>query len=290
MKPAPFQYSRADSVESILARLSELGYEAKLLAGGQSLVPAMNLRLARPSFLIDITHVDALRGIDAGTAITIGATTRQAEVYRSAEVRSAVPMLAKALRFVGHPATRSQGTVGGSVAHADPAAELPTVLLALGATCDIAGPRGARSVTADEFFRTYFTTDVGDDELLTGVRIPRSGPNTRQTFREAARRHGDFALIGVAASIDFDDADVVRSARIALCGVADRPVRATEAERSLEGAALTEDAIREAAALATTDLSPPSDVHASGAYRRRIAEQYVRRALGDCHARGAQHA
>jgi carbon-monoxide dehydrogenase medium subunit len=289
VKPAPFQYSRADSVEGILARLSELGHEAKLLAGGQSLVPAMNLRLARPSFLIDIAHVDALRGIDAGTAITIGATTRQAEVARSAEVRTAVPMLAKALRFVGHPATRSQGTVGGSVAHADPAAELPTVLVALGATCDIAGPRGARSVTADEFFQTYFTTDVGDDELLTSVRIPRCGPNTRQTFREAARRHGDFALIGVAASVDFDDERIVRSARIALCGVADRPIRAAEAERSLEGAALTDDAIRAAAALATSGLSPQSDVHASGTYRRRIAETYVRRALGDCLAGGAQH-
>jgi CO/xanthine dehydrogenase FAD-binding subunit len=284
VKPASFEYVAPRTLDEVLARLADLGDDAKLLAGGQSLVPALNLRLARPRVLIDLGRVpdiDHVRAVD-GT-VAIGACVRQRAAERSDVVRRSAPLLAKALPFIGHPAIRNRGTVGGSLAHADPAAELPAVVAALEADLVVASARGRRVLKPMEFFTSYLTTALRPDEMLVEVRVPHATASARVGFVEFSRRHGDFALAGVAVSLELDAGNTARAARVALFGVGPTPVRAVQAERVLTGRAITDDVVREAAQAAAKEIDPPADLHATSHYRRRLAavlvEDAVRQAL-----------
>jgi len=277
VKPPPFRYLRPDTAEGVLDALAEYGDEAKLLAGGQSLVPLLNFRLARPTVLIDLQLVDTLRGIERreGTCV-VGAMTRQSEAERSQDLRSSCPLVGQALALVGHLQIRNRGTVGGSVAHADPAAELPAVVLALDAELIVRGSAGDRSVPAAEFFVGPFTTALGPDELLTHVRFPAT-LGARTMFLELARRSGDFALAGVCAI----DRGARGSADVALVGigVGGSPVRLSTAEATVHGRELTDEVVREAAEAASAAVDPPTDIHADSDYRRELLGVLVRRAL-----------
>ena len=281
MKPAPFAYHRPGSVDEALALLAQHGGDAKPLAGGQSLIPAMNFRLARPAVLVDLNRLTTLAGIRGGAdSLRIGAMTRQRAVERDATVARDAPLLAEALPHIAHPQIRTRGTVGGSLAHADPAAELPAVMVALGATFELHSPRGKRSVPAEEFYTGLFTTALAADELLVEIAIPPRTPRSGSAFLEVARRHGDYALAGVAAVLTLDDAGRCREARIALLSVGDGPVLAIKAAKAITGEKPTADAIQEAAdAAASKDVDPPGDIHASAAYRRQLVGVLVRRAL-----------
>lgn len=292
MKPAPFVYHRPESLEECVALFAQHGDEASALAGGQSLVPMMNLRLAQPRVLIDLGAVAELSGIRGADPLEIGATTRQAHTMRSKEVSREAPLLAEALRHVGHAANRNRGTIGGSAAHADPAAEIPAVLLALDAHLVASGPRGERVIAADDFFRFYFTTALASDEVLTAVRLPSPALEPARAplwgFLEVARRRGDFALVGVAVSATQDREGRIASARIALLGVSDCPVRARESEALLVGESLGDEALhREVAERVSQELEPASDRHASAAYRREVAGVLTRRALAQASERSA---
>jgi CO/xanthine dehydrogenase FAD-binding subunit len=278
LKPPRFKYVAPETVDDVVSLLADHADEAQVLAGGQSLIPLMNLRLARPETLVDINRVPALAGVTANGSLTIGATTRQAAVARSPEVRAAAPMVAEALRFVGHPGTRARGTFGGIAAHADPASEIPAVLLALDAEVTAIGPAGSRTIAAADLFVTTFTTSLLETELLTSVRLPVPTPGTRWGFQQVARRHGDFALVGVAAVAHVDDSGRCTRARIVLSGVADVPVSAAEAQEHLVGGDLEQGA-EEAGRLAAAALQPPDDFHATSSYRKRVAQTLVARAV-----------
>ena len=269
MKPAAFAYRAVETVEEALAALTELGSDATVIAGGQSLMPLLNLRLARPSALVDVSRIATLSGISANGALQLGATTRQADALRSPQVAERAPLLAEALRHVGHPATRSRGTVGGSIAHADPAAELPAVLLALEGEAIVVSAAGERTIAASSFFLGPFTTALTEGDLLTALRLPDPPPGARHGFVEIARRRGDFALAGAAV--------VVASgyARVALFGVGPAAFRATEAEHALAQGAGAE----EAAQLAAAAARPFGDAHATASYRREGARVATLRAL-----------
>jgi len=281
MKPAPFAYHRPATLDEALALLAEHGGEAKPLAGGQSLIPAMNFRLARPAVLVDLNRVAELGYVRAGRdGLQIGAMTRQRAVERSEAVRSAAPLLAEAMPFIAHPQIRNRGTVGGSLAHADPAAELPAVMLALEARFRARGPQGERWIPAGEFFTGILETALGPDELLLEVVVPKSPARTGYAFAELARRRGDYALVGVAARVTLDRRGRCQAARITLFSVGDGPVLATAAAAMLDGQEPSPEAMRAAAdAAAQRDIDPPSDIHASAAYRRRLAAVLTRRAL-----------
>ena len=285
MKPAPFVYFAPETVEEAVQALREHGSDAKILGGGQSLVPMMNMRLARPSALVDVTSIPELRGVRRPGRFAVGASTPQAQVLANSDIGAQFPLIHEGLRHVGHAANRARGTFGGSVAHADPAAELPAITLALNAEMVIHGPGGQRVVSADEFFVTYYTTAVDPDEVLTEVRFPEQAPSA-WGFREVARRHGDFALSGVAFAAETDAGGVVASARLALFGVTDRPVRATASESALVGRTLgDETAAREAAELAPEGIEFASDVHVPDTYRREATVALVRRAVLDAGTR-----
>lgn len=280
MKPPPFKYGAVGSVEEALALLGAHGDEASVLAGGQSLVPMLNMRLARPEVLVDINRVHELSGITANGDIAIGALTRQREVENSAIVKRDVPLLAEALRYVAHPAIRARGTLGGSAAHADPASEIPAVLVALNAAIVLTGPDGTRTIPAADFFVSVFTTAKEPTELLTQIRIPRASESARASFLEVSRRHGDFALVAVAANVELDASGNASGAHIVLTNVADVPFRAHDAEGFLVGRSIGDASVRqEAAELAASALSPSGDVHASPQYRIDVARTLVRRAL-----------
>lgn len=289
MKPAPFAYYRPESVGETVELLEAHGDDGKLLAGGQSLIPMMNLRLAQPAVLIDLGGVTELAGIRRNGALEIGATTRQAAALTSSEVAQGAPLLQRALGWVGHPANRNRGTVGGSLAHADPAAELPAVALALNAVFSIRGPAGTRSVAADDFFTSYLTTAVNPDEFLVSVAFPTVRPErSRCGFCEVSRRHGDFALVGAAVNITLSSRGDVEEARIALMGVADRAVRVHQAESALLGQRLHDAALpREVGAIAARELDPPFDQQASSQYRKDVAAVVVERALRACNDENA---
>jgi aerobic carbon-monoxide dehydrogenase medium subunit len=270
VKPARFDYVAAASSDEALAALAD--DEAKVLAGGQSLVPLLNMRLARPSLLVDVNRVPGLDRVEVDGTVRIGALARQADVLTS-PAAAAVPVLAAALRHVGHPATRSRGTIGGSLAHADPASELAAVLLSLDGQVVARSRTGERTIDAEAFFTGPFTTALRPDELLTDIVLPPQG-SLPFGFAELARRHGDFALAGAIV--------LLRPARLVLFGLGGSPERAPEAERALdEGAPAAE-----VADLATRDLDPVDDVHADGAYRRRVAAVLVRRAVEEAGSRG----
>jgi carbon-monoxide dehydrogenase medium subunit len=277
VKPPPFAYFAPTSVQEATQLLAEHGDDAKVLAGGQSLIPLLSLRLARPSVLVDLNGVDELSSITANGSTTFGAMTRHRTVERSDVVAANVPLLAAAVPFIGHAAIRTRGTIGGSLAHADPAAELPAISLALDATfVATSAARGEREIAADDFFAGYFTTALEPDEVLTSIRFPNAAPGTGVSVQEMARRHGDFAMVAAAVSVAPDG-----DARIALINVAERPVRATEAEAALKAGASIDDVCE----VATRDLSPVSDLHATAAYRRSVAKVMLRRAVADATSR-----
>ena len=279
MKLSPVDYEAPGTVAEALDLLAEHQDEASVLAGGQSLIPLLALRLAQPAVLIDINGVEGLSGVSAADGwVTIGATTREYMAEESATIAESVPLLAAALPLIGHEAIRSRGTVGGSLAHADPAAELPAVARALNAEFVVRGPSGERVVPAAEWFEGYLTTSRGPDELLTEVRFLSARPGTGTSFQEVARRHGDFAMVGLATSVTLN-VGTITDARLAFAGVSDVPARATAAEELLEGERPTAELFDEAGRVAAADLDPPSDLHGSAEYRKKVAAALVRRGL-----------
>jgi aerobic carbon-monoxide dehydrogenase medium subunit len=279
MKLPPVEYEAPTTVAEAIDLLAEHGDEASVLAGGQSLIPLLALRLARPEVLIDINRIDELSGVSAANGhVAIGATTREYVAEESGTVADTLPLLAAALPLIGHEAIRSRGTIGGSLAHADPAAELPAVARALDAEFVVRGPSGTRVIPAAQWFDGYLTTSRRPDELLAEVRFPAAGPGTGVSFEEVARRHGDFAIVGLAASLVFSDG-VISEARLAFAGVSDVPVRAAAAEDLLAGERPSAELFDEAARRATEDLDPPADLHGSSDYRKTVAAAVVRRGL-----------
>ena len=279
MKLPPVDYETPTTVAEAVQLLAQHADQASVLAGGQSLIPLLALRLARPAVLIDINGIAELSGVSAADGwLTIGAMTREYIAEESQIVRDTVPLLAAALPLIGHEAIRSRGTVGGSLAHADPAAELPAVALALDAEFVVVGQSGERVVPAAEWFEGYLTTSRGPDELLVGVRFPAAGPGTGISFQEIARRHGDFAIVGVAASLTLSDG-AISDARLAFAGTSDVPVRATGAEDLLVGERPSAELFDRAARRATEGIDPPADLHGSSDYRKKVAAALVRRGL-----------
>ncbi len=279
MKLPPFDYEAPRTVSEAVELLGEYGDEASVLAGGQSLIPLLALRLARPAVIIDINGVDGLSGVSATDGwVAIGAMTREYAAEESRSVAEAVPLLAAALPFIGHEAIRSRGTIGGSLAHADPAAELPAVARALGAEFVVRGPSGELVIPAAEWFEGYLMTSRQPDELLVEVRFPASGPGTGVSFQEVARRHGDFAIVGLAASLTLSGG-AISAARLAFAGLSDVPVRAAAAEDLLIGERPSTGLFDEAARRATDGVDPPGDLHGSSEYRRTVAAALVRRGL-----------
>jgi CO/xanthine dehydrogenase FAD-binding subunit len=278
VKPGKFAYLRATSVEEVLWAIQEYGYDATILAGGQSLVPMLNMRLARPGVLVDVNGLRELDGIESNGSLSIGALTRQAKVEHSPEVAAAAPLLAEAVPYIGHRAIRNRGTVGGNVAHADGASELPAVLVALGAEIVAVGQGGERVIPAEDFFVTHYTTAL-DGEMLTHVRIPKHATPPRSAFIEIARRHGDFALVGVAVALKVDESGACRDPRIVLSGVGGTPVRARQAEAALDGNVPSAELLAEIERAVHQEVTPPSDVHATADYRKRVAGVIARRAV-----------
>lgn len=282
MKPAPFRYFAPTTLDEAVALLAEHGADAKPLAGGQSLIPAMNFRLARPAVLVDLNGITPLAYVRAnGTGLALGAMTRQRTVERSDLVARTAPLLAEAMPAIAHPQIRNRGTIGGSLAHADPAAELPAVTLALDARFHAHRAGGERSIPVSDFFKGMLETALGPDELLVEVTVPALPAQTGTAFLEVSRRQGDYALVGVAAVVTLDPARRrCAAARIAFLSVGDGPVPGTEAGKTLVGQSPSDELLRAAGeAAATRDVDPPSDIHASAVYRRHLVAVLTRRAL-----------
>jgi CO/xanthine dehydrogenase FAD-binding subunit len=280
MKPAPFAYIAARSLEEALSVKAEHGEEGRFLAGGQSLMPAINFRLAQPAILIDINPLQALDGVrQQANGLRIGAMTRYRTLERDAALRREQPLVSEALPHIAHPQIRNRGTLGGSLANADPASELPAVMLALRARMRAQSLRGERWIEAEDFFAGALTTSLAADEILAEVEIPRAPPRTGTCFMEVARRLGDFALMGVAATLTLDADGRCVGARLAFCSAGDRPMTAEDAARSLMGTRLADAEISQAAALVQPAIDPSGNVHASKDYQRHLAVVLTRRAL-----------
>ena len=279
MKPPKFDYHAPPTVDEAIALLTRYGGEAKLLAGGQSLVPLLNFRLSRPAALVDLNRIPSLAYIrEADGYVRLGAMTRQRTIEFSPVVRRRLPLLAEATAFVGHLPIRTRGTIGGSLAHADPAAEYPATLAALGGEVVVRGPRGERTLQARDLFQSYLATALGADEILTEVRFPAMPDGAGFAFEEFSRRHGDFAIVGIAAMVIGQGLSCT-TARLATAGAGPSPVRLRGAEEILEREGLTEAAIEAAARRAATLVDPPSDIHASADYRRNLTRVLTGRAL-----------
>ena len=279
MKLPYVEYEAPATAAEAVDLLAEHEDEASVLAGGQSLIPLLALRLARPGVLIDINGLSELSGMSViDGQVAIGAMTREYVAEESEMVADTVPLLAAALPLIGHEAIRSRGTIGGSLAHADPAAELPAVARALDAEFVVRGPSGERVIPAADWFEGFLTTSRRADELLTEVRFPAAGQGMGVSFQEVARRHGDFAIVGLAASLTLSDG-AISDARLAFAGLSDVPVRAGDAEDLLVGERPSAELFDEAARRATGDSDPPADVHGSPEYRRNVAAALVRRGL-----------
>jgi aerobic carbon-monoxide dehydrogenase medium subunit len=279
MKLPDFKYEAPATVAEATGLLAEHQDEATLLAGGQSLIPLLALRLAHPAVLVDINGLDELSGVSVTDGrVAIGALTREYMAEESETVAAAVPLLAAALPLIGHEAIRNRGTIGGSLAHADPAAELPAVARALDAELVVRSESDERVIPASEWFEGYLTTSRRPDEILVEVRFPVAEPGTGVAFQEVARRHGDFAMVGLAASLTLTDG-TISDARLAFSGVADVPVRAAEAESLLVGQQPSAELFAEAARRAAAALDPPADLHGSSDYRKKVAATLVRRGL-----------
>ena len=280
MKPVPFEYHRPASLAETFDLLDRYGDDGRLLAGGQSLVPALNLRLAAPRAVIDINRIPDLDAIRVtGEGLVIGALARQEALERSPLVLEHAPLIAAALPHVGHSAIRARGTFGGSLALADPAAELPACVVALGVTIRVGRRGGTRDIAADDFFRGIYTTALGPGEIVTEILVPRPAAGWRWGFDELARRHGDFALAGVAAGARVESG-VVAETTLVFFGVGTRPVRARRAEAALAGGRADAEALAAAGRALDGDLDPPGDVHGSPALRRHLARVLLARVVG----------
>ena len=279
MKLPEFEYRVPTTVAEAMGLLAQHQDEASLLAGGQSLIPLLAMRLARPAMVIDINGLNDLSGVSVTDGlVTIGALTREYMAEESETVAETVPLLAAALPLIGHEAIRSRGTLGGSLAHADPAAELPAVARALDAEFVVQSESGERVIPAAEWFEGYLTTSRRPEEILVELRFPVAEAGTGVAFQEVARRHGDFAMVGLAASLTLTDGTIT-DARLAFSGVADVPVRAVEAEGLLVGQRPSAELFAEAAGRASEQLDPPADLHGSSEYRKKVAAALVRRGL-----------
>jgi carbon-monoxide dehydrogenase medium subunit len=270
VKPAPFAYAKARSIEHAVGLLGQ--DDSRVIAGGQSLIATLNMRLSSPKLLVDINGIPGLSGIALKDGVLeIGALTRHVEAERSADIARHAPLVARAMPHIAHPAIRNRGTIGGSIAFADPAAELPACLLALDGEVDIAGRNGSRIVRAGDFFRGLFETALGPFELLTAIRVPVATPQTRIGFAEFARRHGDYAMVGLAATARADGKNL-KDIRLAYFGVGATPMRAQQAESALAAGNL-DDAVNALAA----DLAPDDDVQSTGAVKKHLAGVLLRR-------------
>jgi aerobic carbon-monoxide dehydrogenase medium subunit len=278
MKPCAFEYFAPRTVQEAIALLAK--HDAKILAGGQSLVPIMNFRLGRPEALVDINGIKELEYIrEEGEELVIGALTRQRDAEISTVVREKCPLLVEAISHVGHVTIRNRGTVGGSVAHADPSAEIPTAICALDGAIKAMGPAGETTFKPEEFFLTYLTTALDPTQVLTEIRVPVLPAGTGWSFVEMSRRLGDFAIVAVATVLLMDHNGTCREARIAVGGVAPTPVRATAAEEVLAGRKITQQLIAKAAQLAIESTDAESDYHASADYRKEMTKVLVQRSL-----------
>src|SRR5262245_47433141 len=283
MKPPRFDYLAPSSLDEALGILDRHGDHAKVLAGGQSLVPLLNFRLARPAYLVDLNEIAGLDGIEMdGDDLVIGAMARQRAVETSTLVRTQCPLLAEAMPLIGHVQIRNRGTFGGSVAHADPASELPAVIAALDGKLVVKSVGGQRVFKPDAFFVSYFATALAPVELLWSVRLPVLPPRTGTAFLEMSRRLGDFALVGVAATLTVDDAGVCTRCALALTGVGPTPVVPREAAAVMVGVTPTADAIAEVGRRVSAMVRPESDLHASCDYRTHLAGVLTERALARC--------
>ncbi|MDP2294502.1 MAG: xanthine dehydrogenase family protein subunit M [Pseudolabrys sp.] len=269
MKPAPFAYKKVRSLEEAIALLGEHP-DARLLAGGQSLMATLNMRLSAPSLLIDLNGIEGLGGIaHKGSAIEIGALARHVQAERSDVIARHAPLIARAMPFIAHPAIRTRGTLGGSIAFADPAAELPACLLALDGEIDAQGPTGKRTIKAKDYFKGLYETALGPQDILTAIRLPAADATTRIGFAELARRHGDYAIVGLAASARADGKGLA-DVRLAYFGVGNTPLRATASEAALARGDVD-------AAVAALDLEPHDDIQATGAVKKHLAGVLLRR-------------
>jgi carbon-monoxide dehydrogenase medium subunit len=280
MKPAPFRYAAPDSLDEALELLDRYGGDAKVMAGGQSLMPMMNLRLARPEVVIDLNRIPGLdRWERRDGVLAIGTLTRQRRLEAADGPAATEPLLGAAVRHIGHVATRSRGTIGGSLTHADPAAELPTAMLALDATLVARSAKSERTIGAAEFFTGIFTTALAADEILCEIRLPCRAIGQGASFVEIGRRPGDFAMVGVACTLAAGAGGTIAEARLALAGVGSTPMRMAEAEAALLGATPGAPAWTAAGAIVARSISPSSDLHATAAYRRSVAAVLTERAL-----------
>jgi carbon-monoxide dehydrogenase medium subunit len=292
MKPASFEYLAPDSLDAALEALARHGWDAKLLAGGQSLIPVMNFRLAQPAVLIDLNRIRDLDHIqpEGSGGLRIGAMARQRSLERSAQIAELAPLLHEAVPFIAHPQIRNRGTLGGSLAHADARAELPALAVALRARLRLQRSGGERWVEARDFFTGLLSTALEPEEILTEVALPPMPARSGWAFQEVARRHGDYAQVGLAAVVTLDEAGRCREARLVYLSVGDRPVEAREAARLLEGAAVSDGGIAEAIAAAADkasrdEMEPSGDVHASADFKRHLARVLTGRVLRRAFAR-----
>jgi len=286
MKPAPFKYIAASSLDHALSLKAENGDDARFLAGGQSLIPAMNFRLARPTVLIDINGLNDLAGIDrSGSEIRIGALTRYCDLERDGDFLKSCSLFADALPHIAHPQIRNRGTIGGNLSHADPASELPAIAVAMEAQMRIKSSTGERQVAASEFFTGLLSTDIQPDEMLVDIVFPSPKPRSGACFMEVARRRGDFALAGIAAMVTLDEMRRCSEVRLALCGVGETAVDASDAAAGLIGQPCTPEAIEVVTAGVRDAIAPSGNVHASPDYQRHIAGVLAMRAIGTAHQR-----
>ncbi len=292
MKPAPFKYVKASSLAQALSLKAEHGDDARFLAGGQSLIPAMNFRLARPSVLIDINGLSELAGCSGagGGKVRLGALTRYRALERDDDFLKACPLFADALPHIAHPQIRNRGTVGGNLSHADPASELPAVAVAMGARLHLQSASGEREVDACDFFIGLLTTDVQPDEMLVDISLPVQKPRSGACFMEVARRRGDFALAGVAAIVTLDVERRCSEVRLGLCGVGETPVDASSAAEALIGETFSDRAVEVVAAAVQRMIEPAGNVHATADYQRHVAGVLTSRALRAAYQRIAHAA
>lgn len=280
MKPAPFQYHAPRSVAETIDSLASYDGDAKLLAGGQSLLPLLSLRFSAPSAIVDLNGVDSLayHRIESQDLV-VGALCRHRDIELDSELRRRCPAIADAVSTIGHVSIRNRGTVVGSIVHADPSAEWPALALLFDASVHVVGLNTTRSIPAENFFEGFLTTDLAPDEVVTEIRFQLPPTSAGSAFAELARRHGDFAMVGVGAVLDVSPEETVRSARIALIGVGEKAIRVREAEAFLTGREPDEAAFAEVAALVAESVDPPSDIHATSSYRRRLADVLTRKVL-----------
>ncbi len=289
MKPAQFDYYCPKTVDEALILLEESGFDGKIIAGGQSLVPIMNMRLSTPDCLIDINRLQDLDFIDYEEGLVkIGTLTRQNRVETSDLIRQHIGLLSEAVPFIGHVQTRNRGTIGGSLVHADPTAEIPLALMTMGGSVQIASTDEVRTVNAEDFFVTYLTTDVMPTELLTEIHIPIWEGRVGYSFQEISRRHGDFALVASACQLSVDDQNRISDARLVLGGVEAVPLLVTEANELLQGERLTDSLLDKVASVVSEVIDPESDLHASADYRRHIAQSLSKRTLQEAYVKAGR--